>query len=317
MRRYIFLFIILATLSSSYSSAQDTSSDELLEIVLLNDSTVQQVISNKSLYEERWDTLAQVRFWRKVMNLPPEYSILNIADTRNVLNTFQTAYYDTLEAPVKRSFKDSILQLCDLPPNTRLYVTYGKSDFYQLRKVLPSIGEGIQYFLEEKTDPWYAQSILLIESPGKLRESPTGAVGHFQLMPSVGRSMGLTVNKEVDEREDFEKSAKAAAQFIRDVCIPETKDILRSHRLRYSEDDLWFRLMVLHVYHAGSGNVRSVMRTIRPREGGISLLKSMWTTRNRYFRNASQNYSQVALASLLELEEIIRRECNILCGTLP
>ncbi|MDW3647044.1 MAG: transglycosylase SLT domain-containing protein [Bacteroidia bacterium] len=313
MLRYLFGSLLLLVVSLASAFSQDSFSEEIIEIVRINDSSVQRVILDKDLHRERWDTLAQVRFWRKVMNLPPEYSVLNIADTRNVLNTFQTAYYDTLEDPLKRSFKDSILQICELPSNTRLYVTYGKSDFYKLREVLPSIDAGIRHFQAEGTDPWFAQSILLIESPGQLRKSPTGAVGHFQLMPGVGRQMGLKVNREVDEREDFEKSARAAARFIKKVCIPETKDILRSYRLSFKEDDLWFRLMVLHVYHAGSGNVRSALRLIRPRKGGMALIQSLWQTRNRYFRNASQNYSQVALASLLELEEIIRRECNVLC----
>lgn len=314
MLRFIACSLLFLSLYPLVAISQPNATDEIYEIVLFNDTTIQKVIRDQSLVKERWDTLAQVRFWRKVMNLPPEYSVLNIADTRSVLNTFQTAYYDTLKNPSKRVFKDSILSICELPASTRLYVTYGKSDFYQLRKVLPHIGEGIQYFLEEKTDPWYAQSILLIESPGQLRKSPTGAAGHFQLMPSVARSMGLKVNSSIDDRIDFEKSAKGAARFIRDVCIPETKDILRIYRLPYKENDLWFRLMVLHVYHAGSGNVRSVMRTIRPKTGGISLLQSMWKARNRNFRNASQNYSQVALASLLELEEIIQSEGDVLCA---
>ncbi|WP_205127799.1 transglycosylase SLT domain-containing protein, partial [Okeania hirsuta] len=93
---------------------------------------------------------------------------------------------------------------------------------------MPSIDAGIRHFQAEDTDPWFAQSILLIESPGQLRKSPTGAVGHFQLMPGVGRQMGLKVNREVDEREDFEKSARAAARFIKNVCIPETRDIFRN-----------------------------------------------------------------------------------------
>lgn len=314
MLRFTVCFILILSLSTLKGISQPRNTEEIFEIVLFNDSSIQKVIRDQSLYTERWDTLAQVRFWRKVMNLPPEYSVLNIAETRSVLNTFQTVYYDTLKNPSKRTFKDSILSICELPRNTRLYVTYGKSDFYQLRKVLPSIDAGIQHFLEEGTDPWYAQSILLIESPGQLRESPTGAAGHFQLMPSVARLMGLKINSQVDERIDFEKSAKGAARFIRDVCIPETKDILRAYRLPYKENDLWFRLMVLHVYHAGSGNVRSIMRLIRPKTGGMSLLQSIWKTRNRNFRNASQNYSQVALASLLELEEIIQSEGNILCA---
>ena len=286
---------------------------QLAEIVLLEDSTVQPIVQTPMLYDEGWDRLNQIRFWRRVMNLSPDYSLLSIADTRQVLNSFTTMYYDTLTSEAKKAFKDSMKLHYQLPAHTRLYVTYGKKDFYKIRRVIPEIGRAINIFQQENTDPWFAQTILLIESPGQLARSPVGANGPFQLMRYVAVSEGLKVNAKVDEREDFELSAQAAASYLRDVCIPETKNMLRSWNIQYDEKALWFKLLTLHVYHAGARNVAGVLRIIQPRSGGMELIQKIWKTSHRRFRNASQNYSQVALASLLELDLIIQQECSLIC----
>ena len=56
----------------------------------------------------------------------------------------------------------------------------------------------IDIFEENHVDPWYTQSILLIESPAKISYSNAGAYGPFQLMKK-SQEMGLTVNNTVDE----------------------------------------------------------------------------------------------------------------------
>lgn len=285
----------------------------VVEIVLLQDTVVQKVIRDEKIYQERWDTLAQMKFWRKVMAMTPDSSILNHARTREIYHVFPTQYYDTLTQEAKRDFKDSMKSRLGLSDNTPLYVTYGKSDFYQHKAVLPGIDRAISIFEKYDTDPWLGQAILLIESPGQIRKSPTGAYGSFQLMKHVAVVAGLKVNSVVDEREDFDKSAMAAAKYLKKTCIPETRRMLDARGIDYVETDLWFRLLVLHVYHAGAGNVRGALRVINPAEGGMELIQRLWRTNYRGFRNASQNYSQVALASILELDEIISRECNIIC----
>ena len=66
--------------------------------------------------------------------------------------------------------------------------------------------KGIKVFESSGVDPWYAQAILLIESPGQMKKSRDGAYGPFQLMPKVARAQGLTVNRYTDEREDFDRA---------------------------------------------------------------------------------------------------------------
>jgi hypothetical protein len=45
---------------------------------------------------------------------------------------------------------------------------------------------------------------------------------------------------------------------------------------------------------------------MNPCEGNIDLIKELWQTRAGAFGMASQNYSQVVLANLIELDELIR-----------
>ena len=81
-------------------------------------------------------------------------------------------------------------------------------------------------------------------------------------------------------------------------------------------------LVLENVYQ--SRNASAVMRTcdgcgiqdvhliedMNPDSGGMQLITEMWQNTFGGFKNASQNYSQVALASNLILEELVYNECN-------
>jgi hypothetical protein len=97
---------------------------------------------------------------------------------------------------------------------------------------------------------------------------------------------------------------------IRKVCIPEAKRILDRHQLTYNESDLWFRLFVLHVYHAGSMNVAAVVNKIQPKVGSQQLILDMWQNTAGGFGNNSQNYTQLALAAQLILHELVYQKCD-------
>ena len=144
----------------------------------------------------------------------------------------------------------------------------------------------------------------LIEMVRMLQHVIFSIVPGFQLMPAVARAQGLTVNRSRDERSDFERSAFGSSSLIKKVCIPEAKRILNAHKLTYSENEIWFRLFVLHVYHAGSSNVAAVVNKIAPKEGGKELIQQMWKTTAANFGNNSQNYSQLALASQFILHDM-------------
>ncbi|MEM6260925.1 MAG: transglycosylase SLT domain-containing protein [Bacteroidota bacterium] len=277
------------------------------------DSLHYYVVQDCDIYAEGWDTLPQTRFWRLVMQLSPDTSLINISTTRQILGGVSTYWWDSKSSRRKERYKDSIHRKYKLPKKAEAYITSGKSHFYKHHHVFPVLGPAIDAFTEEGVDPWFAQAILLIESPGQLQRSTAGAYGSFQLMKKVAKEQGLVINDTLDEREDPIKSARGAARLIRSVCLPNTRKILAKYDLTYQETDIWFRLMVMHVYHAGTRNVKGLLRRIKPTEGGIPLIKKVWSTTYRRFGNASQNYSQVALASMLELDRILFWNYEIQC----
>ncbi len=263
-----------------------------------------------TLHEERWDMLPQTIFWKEIMLLSPDTCIINVASSREILTKIPTKQWMLKTEEAKNLFKDSLRKTHGLHAIDRIFVTIGKNDFYRFKDVITNLSDGIRAFETHDVDPWYAQAILLIESPGQLKKSSTGAFGPFQLMASVAKSYGLIVNSTIDERADFQKSAFAASRLLKTVCIPEAKQILHRHGISYQENDLWFRLLVMHVYHAGSGNVEAVLSKIKPCCGNQDLIKQLWLTTAGGFGNNSQNYSQLILASQLILEEMIYLHCD-------
>lgn len=301
----VFLYILLLPISL-YSQE-----DYIVDFYGL-DSTNYSFVNTNKLVEERWDILAQPNFWKQVMLLHQDSCLINIAATREVLGKDSFVKWKGQTEPQKLAYKDSVRKAFNLDSTEKIYVTSGKNHFYQFEKVIPSISKAIPIFKKYNTDPWYAQAILLIESPGKIEYSNVGAYGPFQLMKSVARSHGLVVNKSVDERKDFDKSAMGAASLLRKTCIPEAKRILKKNNIPFDENEVWFKLFVLHIYHAGAGNVDGLITSFDVKPSGQQLITKMWHSEWGGFKNASQNYSQVALAAMLNLHDIIYANCSML-----
>ena len=289
--------------------------EDVVEVVGLNDSTSYNFLATEQLYIERWDTLAQPNFWRTLMRLTSDSALINIASTRQIIKKLAVKDWNLLSDDEKDIYRDSIRTHYGLEAEAKVFMTSGKSDFYDFEKVMPSIGRGIQLFKENEVDPFYAQAILLIESPNKVQKSPVGAYGSFQIMKGVAINLGLKVNSVIDERKDFDKSAWGAAKLIKTICIPELNKILDERCIEYQPTDIWYRLLVLHVYHAGAGNVKKAIQVIDPHKGDMQLITQLWQTEAAGFRNASQNYSQLALASILELNHIIYHNCDNILPT--
>lgn len=304
MKKITSLLLILISFSLK---AQFSNSNWWDKEILLTES--QYVLVNpKIIIDDKWDTLPQAQFWKQILTLSKDSCLINVANTRQVLHKMAFADWTKQTENQKDKFKDSLKKVFGLDSTLKINVTFGKNDFYKIKEVTPTISDGIREFRNLGVDPWYAQSILMIESPAQMRKSESGAYGPFQLMPSVARAYGLKVNNYVDERADFKRSAYGAAKLIKQVCIPEAKNILNRYNIAYNESDLWFRLFVMHVYHAGSGNVSAVMRKIQPTTGGQELIQKMWTTSAGAFGNSSQNYTQITLAAHLVLHELVKSE---------
>ncbi|MGV3631303.1 MAG: transglycosylase SLT domain-containing protein [Bacteroidota bacterium] len=305
MKSLIFC-VFFAPIYAQYPA--DNWDNEMVEVKSPEKSGV--LMSPQAIYDEKWHNLQQPLFWKKVMRLHPDSSIMNVASTRQVLCTISSKLWSRKTEAQRVRLKDSIRVAHNIPAYEKILCTSGKNDFYRFEDVYPSLTKGILAFENLNVDPWYAQAILLIESPGKLAKSNVGAYGAFQLMPAVARSYGLKVNKYVDERKDFNRSAYAAASLINKICIPSARKILDDKHISYNENDLWFRLFVMHVYHAGAGNVKAVINKINPTQGGQDLITQMWKTEAGAFGNSSQNYTQLVLASQLILNDLVGKDCE-------
>ncbi|MDG1332012.1 MAG: transglycosylase SLT domain-containing protein [Crocinitomicaceae bacterium] len=305
--RYL-LFLLSFTPFLAFSQPSNSWDEEKIEVK--KGMTQNTILSASVLYSEGWADLAQPKFWKQIMQLSPDSCLINVAATRNIVARMSLRDWNAQSDDEKGAYRDSIRTMLSLDEEARIFVTTGKNDFYKFQVVYPDLQLGVEAFERYNVDPWYAQAILLIESPGQLKKSRSGAYGPFQLMPRVARAQGLTVNRYKDERSDFDRSAYGASRLISRVCIPEAKRILNAHNLEFNENDLWFRLFVLHVYHAGSMNVAAVVNKINPEKGGQSLIQAMWVNSAAQFGNNSQNYTQLALASQLILDEMVHAECD-------
>lgn len=300
----------LVLLSINMLSQERISPYNLIEAVNFNKTDNYRFVQTQALYHENWDKLPQPNFWRTLMTMDDDSALINVGFNRQIIKKVAVNDWNKKSDLEKNRFRDSVRVHLGYPDDTRIFMTSGKKSFYDFEKVIPTIERGIDVFQCNNVDPFYAQAILLIESPNKLQKSPVGAYGSFQIMKNVAINMGLTVNSVVDDRKDFDKSAWAAAKLIRTICIPETNRILDEKCITYEPTDLWYRLLVLHVYHAGAGNVKKVLDVINPEKGNMELITTMWQTEAGGFRNASQNYSQLALASIIELNAIIYANCD-------
>jgi len=307
-------FVCVGIVTANLSFAQNKYEDHLIEAKVVNDTNYLRFVKTPELFVERWDTLAQPNFWKEIMHLAPDSCLLNVASTRQILERTSLRTWELQSDEQKEAYKQALREKYNLADGTRIFMTTGKNDFYKFDAVFPTITRGIEVFSKTETDPWYAQAILMIESPGALAKSTAGAYGPFQLMKSVAINHGLRVDKYVDERKDFDKSATASAHLLRTACIPEAKRILGKFGIVVAGDDqynLWFRLTVLHVYHAGAGNVDGVLtNVVKPTSGGKNLITTIWQSQYGNFGNSSQNYSQLALASLIVLDNIINVKCD-------
>jgi len=103
----------------------------------------------------------------------------------------------------------------------------------------------IENILTEYGLPKELKYLAVIESNLKSTAvSRVGAKGPWQLMPQTARDLGLTVNRNVDERKNYVKSTRAAALYLRDL---------------YNQLGDW--LLVIAAYNTGTAKVNHAIRT--------------------------------------------------------
>ncbi len=138
-------------------------------VAFYNDTLKLKFVNNKQLFAEGWDTLAHARFWQNIIMLPPDSVIINAATGRKPLHIISSEEWHCQSDTEKEAYRQYLRQAYGLNENEAIYVTSGKRDFYEYKSTVALIGKAADVFLREGVDPWYAQTILLIESPGKYR----------------------------------------------------------------------------------------------------------------------------------------------------
>ena len=299
-------FTILCFLSSIL-----LSQEHVAEVRHLVSGSYEQYVQTPAIYHESWDERSEIIFWKTMMQVGPDWSVVYAPNSRKILNRIPTVIWKKFNRHQRYQHLQEIRKQHGV--EGKLFVAQGKSHFYRFHEVLPEMKSVIATFNRYGVDPWYAQSVLMIESPGQLLKSSAGAYGPFQLMKNVAIAFGLTINKHKDERASYEKSAEAAAKLFKRACIPETEMILRRAGIRYKTSDLWFKLLVLHIYHAGTGNVQKALLKTGIKKGGMQLITKLWQASEGGFQNASQNYSQLALAAHICIEELVHTQYTPVC----
>lgn len=94
--------------------------------------------------------------------------------------------------------------------------SYSKQRTYRLHRHAAQSLPKVAAILRQHGIPQDFKYIPLVESGFKSSTfSSRGASGYWQFMPATARAFGLRVDNEVDERQDIEKSTRAAAKYIK------------------------------------------------------------------------------------------------------
>jgi hypothetical protein len=301
-------FCLVFFLFSLAFSQEEPTADSLSPMPVLKIEPTRLVkgyVYVPELFQAGWHTLNQPMFWQKIMRTPSDSLVFN-TQTRDVIKVIHKDEWRGKNQQEKDSFKDNLRTDSGLDSTVQIYATWGQSHHFTLERIMRFIPKANQVFVKHGVDPFFCQSILLVESPSDFKaRSNVGARGPFQLMRSLARQYGLMMNKQVDQRTDLEKSARVAALFIKQACIPRIKKGLLQHfkAEEIDENALWFRLLVLHAYHAGPANVLAALELVENKEPSMVLIQQLWQTKASRFKNASQNYSQLILAANVMLYE--------------
>lgn len=114
-----------------------------------------------------------------------------------------------MECPVETKYN------ADVAAYIRRFTTYGFKDTEKM------LGRGAMYFpifehyLEMKGLPKELKYLPMVESSmAPYAVSYAGAAGLWQFMPATGKSLGLAIDKYIDERKDPYKSSEAAIKYL-------------------------------------------------------------------------------------------------------
>lgn len=134
--KLFFLLVAILLLSTFKNQAQSFMSDyQIVEAVNFkpienpDNTTNYRLVHNKSMYEERWDTLPQPNFWRTLMTMDEDSALLNIGFNRQIIKKVAVEEWNKLQDERKNAIRDSIRNHYGLAPDARIFLTSGKNHF--------------------------------------------------------------------------------------------------------------------------------------------------------------------------------------------
>lgn len=303
------LILIMVVACNSATEKQAQMDPCIKEICFVRNSDGAKICMYRATCVQRdgWDTLPEIRFWRRIVSMTKDSVLVNIIETRKGIDVIPRWMYDSLDAVGKLdTLRNEMRVKHKVHELQNIRFTGGKNHFYKFDDISLKMARGVQLFDSLGVDPFYAQCILLIESPGSNKQkSIAGAYGNFQLMPFVARTYGLRVDSRLDEREIFDRSAYAAARLVKESCIPLARKWCQQYGFVVDESSLWFKLLALHCYNAGPNTVKSAMAVVPNSIQGNKLIQTLWHTKSGYWSTEAQNYSQLAIACYLEYEKAV------------
>lgn len=132
------------------------------------------------------------------------------------------AHFKMPDMPDEMTFCDQKIDLTVFDAKERLDKelltnTFYHSNTYQYFKRAHRYFGQLERILEEENMPADLKYLSLIESGLTQAISPSGAKGFWQFMPAAAKEYGLTVNREIDERYNIEKSTRAACAYLKNA----------------------------------------------------------------------------------------------------
>ena len=177
----------------------------------------------------------------------------------------------------------------------------------------------VEQYLAKEGLPTDFKYLPIVESGFNLLTSHAGASGFWQLMPETARSLGLKVGDGIDERDDIEKSTKAACRVLRDYY---------NYLKKYHHQLSWVNTAA--AYNIGIGNMSNAMKrqgndyfnmSLNPETAlyvyKIIAIKELWENPERYMNGFGYNvFKQVTVKQEKEREkEVLIETENITIDT--
>lgn len=136
---------------------------------------------------------------------------------------FWRTWWNVPNSGLRRPVATNITAQPDGPTRHRFAQQYWKGDDEAVRRAVARVTQlklVLTPILNEEGIPNEVAAVVLVQSAGLIAAlSPKGASGIWQFMPETALRYGLTVNPEVDERLDVQKSTRAAARYLKDLRI--------------------------------------------------------------------------------------------------